>query len=138
MILKNANKYFFYNYSTCLTYVWINLHLTSIIVVTMHSKYRRKEYHVLRFNAMQSGGNLLILWKNLLPPRSESNCMSRGKILARYRDRRRGHSSVSDQWETVEPKGDRTTKTRPKGTLMFEGETSTFKFLFSNALRKHY
>jgi len=68
MILKNANKYFFYNYSTCITYEWINLHLTSITVVTMHIKYRRKEYCVLRCNAMQSGGNLLILWKNLVPP----------------------------------------------------------------------
>jgi len=64
--------------------------------------------------------------------------MSHWKILARYRDGRRGHSSVSDQWETVESKGDRTTKTRPKGTFMFDEETSIFKFLFSNALRKHY
>jgi len=58
--------------------------------------------------------------------------------LVRYRDRRRGHSSVSDQWDRVKPKGDRTTKARPKGTFMFEGETTIFKFLFPNALRKHY
>jgi len=59
--------------------------------------------------------------------------MSCGKILVRYRGKRRGHSSVSDQWETVEPKGDRTTKARTKGTFMFEGEMSIFKFLFSSA-----
>jgi hypothetical protein len=64
--------------------------------------------------------------------------MSCGKILVRYRDRRTGHSYVSDQWETVEPKRDKTTKARPKGTFMFEGEMSIFKCLFSNALRKHY
>ena len=45
---------------------------------------------------------------------------------------------MSNQWETVKPRGDRTTKVGPKGTLMFEGEMSILKFLFSNALRKHY
>jgi len=60
--------------------------------------------------------------------------MSHRKILVRYRDRRRGYSSVSDQWETVEPKGDRTTK----GTFMLEGQKNIFKFLFSDSLRKHY
>jgi len=62
--------------------------------------------------------------------------MSRGKILVIYRDRGTGHSSVSNQWETGEPRGDKTTKAGPKGTFMFEGEMSIFKFLFSNALRK--
>jgi len=64
--------------------------------------------------------------------------MSREKILVRYRDRGRGHSSVSNQWQTVGPRGDRTTKAGPKGTFMFEGEMSILKFLFSNALRKRY
>ena len=41
---------------------------------------------------------------------------------------------MSDQWETVEPKGDRTTK----GTFMLEGQKNIFKFLFSDSLRKHY
>jgi len=50
--------------------------------------------------------------------------MSRGKILVRYRDSGRGHSLVSNQWETVEPRGDRTTKAGPKGTFIFEGEMS--------------
>jgi len=64
--------------------------------------------------------------------------MSHRKILVRYRDRGKGHSFVSNQWETVEPRGDRTTKAGPKGTLMFEGEMSILKVSFSNALRKHY
>jgi len=61
-----------------------------------------------------------------------------GKILVSYMDRGRGHSFVSNQWETVGPRGDRITEAEPKGTFMFEGEMSILKDLFSNALRKHY
>jgi len=56
--------------------------------------------------------------------------MLRGKILVSYRDRGRGHSFVSNQWETVGPRGDRTTEAEPNGTFMFEGEMSILKICF--------